>query len=61
MSQFDFYYGKSLGELLLKNVNNFSAVFQSKHMSAAEGRSMALKSVSAMPPWDQMIVLTSSG
>ena len=41
MKSFDFYFGVSLGELLLKHSDNLSKTLQSSGMSAAEGQKIA--------------------
>ena len=41
MKSFDFYFGVSLGELLLNHSDNLSKTLQSASMSAAEGQKIA--------------------
>ena len=48
MKKFDFYYCLSLGECLLRNADNLSATLQAKDISAAEGKSVAMKTVQAI-------------
>lgn len=48
MQRFDFFFGLSLGECLLRNADNLSAGLQTKDLSAAEGKVMALKTVKAI-------------
>ena len=48
MKKFDFFYGLSLGECLLRNADNLSATLQAKDISAAEGENVAMKTVQAI-------------
>lgn len=48
MHTFDFYYGLSLGECLLRNADNLSATLQAKDISAAEGKCVAMKTLKAI-------------
>ena len=48
MQTFDFFYGLSLDECLLRNADSLSATLQSKEMSAAEGKSVATKTLKAV-------------
>ena len=48
MMQFDFYFGLSLGECLLRHADNLSATLQRKELSAAEGKSIAMKTVKTL-------------
>ena len=41
MTSFDFFFGVSLGELLLKHSDNLSKTLQASNMSAAEGQKVA--------------------
>lgn len=48
MPKFEFFFGLSLGELILRNSDNLSAALQTKDMSAAESKSIALKTVTTL-------------
>ena len=48
MMQFDFYFGLSLGECLLRHADNLSGTLQRKELSAAEGKSIAMKTVKTL-------------
>ena len=45
MNSFDFFFGVVLGELLLNHSDNLSKTLQSRHMSAAEGQTIAVKTI----------------
>jgi hypothetical protein len=45
MQKFEFFFGLSLAELLLRNADNLSRTLQSKDLSAAESKSIAHKTV----------------
>lgn len=48
MLQFEFYYGLTLGECLLRHADYLSATLQRKEMSAAEGKAIAMKTVKTL-------------
>lgn len=48
MQTFDYFFGVSLGELVLKHSDNLSKTLQSTAMSAAEGQKVAAMTVSAL-------------
>ena len=48
MRSFDYFFGASLGELLLKHSDNLSRTLQSSSMSAAEGQKIAEMTVSTL-------------
>ena len=48
MKSFDFYFGVSLGELLLNHSDNLSKTLQSASMSAAEGQKIADMTIRTM-------------
>lgn len=48
MLRFDFFFRLTLGECLLRNADNLSADLQSKDLTAAEGKSMSMKTVKAI-------------
>ena len=45
MMQFELYFRLALRECLLRHVDNLSATLQRKVLSAAEGKSIAMKTV----------------
>ena len=48
MPKFEFFFGLSVGESLLRNADNLSAALQAKDMSAAESYSIAMKTVQTL-------------
>jgi hypothetical protein len=48
MKTFDFFFGASLGELLLRHSDNLSKTLQSSTMSAAEGQEIASMTVATL-------------
>ena len=48
MKSFDFFFGASLGELLLSHSDNLSKTLQSSTMSAAEGQRIANMTVTTL-------------
>ena len=48
MSTVEYFYGLTLGECLLRHADNLSATLQTKDMSAAEGKTIAFKTVNAI-------------
>lgn len=48
MTKFEFYFGLSLGECLLRNADNLSAAIQKKEISAAESHCLARKTVTTI-------------
>ena len=48
MTSFDFFFGVSLGELLLKHSDNLSKTLQASSMSAAEGQKVADMTISTL-------------
>lgn len=51
MKTFDYLYGNTLGELILRHSDNLSRTLQSKSLSAAEGQQaakMTVKTIQSM-------------
>ena len=48
MTKFDFYFGLSLGESLLRNADNLSAAIQKREISVAESYCLAMKTVTTI-------------
>lgn len=48
MKSFNFFFGVSLGELILRHSDNLSRTLQSSHVSAAEGQRIAAMSVKTL-------------
>lgn len=48
MPKFEFFFGLSLGEVILRNADNLSSALQAKDISAAESKSVAVKTVKTL-------------